>query len=137
VHGEKVACVFQARAPEKGASTRTERRLRSSDPKGGGEFTCRLVSEMDVDALRFTDATRDVLARAERARVVVVIRTSRGWCFRNADESIRHSKSRFGSLRSSLPISAPTARRRSSLSAYQAWASIVVSARRASRCLSP
>jgi hypothetical protein len=39
VHGEKVACVFQARAPENGAATRTERRLRSSDPKGGGE-TC-------------------------------------------------------------------------------------------------
>jgi hypothetical protein len=68
VHGEKVACVFQARAPEKGASTRTERRLRSSDPKGGGEFTCRLVSEMDVDALRFTDATRR--ARARRARAL-------------------------------------------------------------------
>ena len=40
VHGEKVACVFQARAPENGAATRTERHLRSSDPKGGGE-TCR------------------------------------------------------------------------------------------------
>ena len=39
VHGEKVACVFQARAPENGAASRTERRLRSSDPKGGGE-TC-------------------------------------------------------------------------------------------------
>ena len=85
------------------------------------------------EAFRFAEATRDALAR-----VVVVIRTSRGWCFRNADESIRHSKSRLGSLRSSLlTVSAPTARRRSSLSAYQAWASIVVSARRASRCPSP
>lgn len=69
VHGEKVACGYQARAPENGAATRTERLLRSSDPKGGGEFTCRFVSEMDVDALRFTEATRDALSRAERARV--------------------------------------------------------------------